>query len=817
MVVVSRRLPARFLSHSIKIAALFFFLYLVELFLLREEQQRLVATDVTAPLINIFAVAGLYLAAYYSLKNTRRSAMAWRFCFLAQFFYLAGDIAWAILEAGFGIEPFPSIADVFYIIFYPLLFIGILLLSERNYSREEWMKKGLDIAIITIASLLIFWNFFLGPLAATQMEEPFFTQALGLAYPIGDMLILWALFVLLYNGSCIHDSIPILLLGTGTLVMVLTDSAFSIQSISGMYVSGGVIDIGWTVVYLLFGLAGISQAVYTQADIGLPKQHVLSGLFRKITLAIPYMLLIGAFALLVHSYLTPMPMGFFPIACGVALTIGLVLLRQMITLAENTRLVRQLNLAVERVQNQAAEVEQFNQDLQIEIAGRKRMESQLAHDALHDGLTGLPNRVLFMDRLEHAIAYGKRHPENSFAVLFLDLDHFKVVNDSLGHPVGDKLLIILSQRLSSCLRKGDTLARVGGDELVVLLEDAKDENSVVRVADCFQAALREPFYIQGKEVFTTASIGIIFSGSEYTRADEILRDVDIAMYHAKAQGKARYAIFRPEMRNQAMLRLELENEIRCAIENKEFELYYQPIYKLWPEKVAGFEALIRWNHPKRGMLLPDAFLPIAEESDLILTIGEWVLRQACGQLSRWHAAYPHLLDLTVNVNISSKQIAQHDFVEKVQQALQETGLKPQALKLEITETAVIQNQVVANAFFTRLNQLGIQLQVDDFGTGYSSLSYLQHFPIHCIKIDRSFIQEIGKPGKNADLVRTMIMMAKDLGMEAIAEGIETEEQLRQLEGLSCKFGQGFLLSRPMDERGAENILRDSRESVRSGG
>lgn len=493
------------------------------------------------------------------------------------------------------------------------------------------------------------------------------------------------------------------------------------------------------------------------------------------------------------------------------ITSGLLLLRQMIALSENKQLVRQLNQAVERVQHQAAEVERYNHDLQIEIAERKRMERQLAHDALHDGLTGLPNRVLFMDRLEHAIEYGKRHPEHSFAILFLDLDHFKVVNDSLGHSTGDELLIILGQRLRNCLRKGDTLARLGGDELVVLLEDARDESSVTRVADCFQKALRAPFNIQGREVFSTASMGIVFSGKEYSRAEDILRDADIAMYHAKAQGKARYTIFSHDMRQQAILRLELETEIRRAIDSHEFQLYYQPIYRLWSEQVAGFEALIRWNHPTRGLLLPDAFLPVAEESDLILDIGGWVLRRACDQLSRWHAMFPHLGDLTVNVNISSKQLAQPDFIEQVQQALRDSGLPPQSLKLEITESAVIQNRALANDYFTRLSELGIQLQVDDFGTGYSSLSYLQHFPIHCIKIDRSFIQEIGRPGKNADLVRTMIMMAKDLGMEAIAEGIETEEQLRQLEGLSCKFGQGFLLSRPMDEQTAGGILQQSQD------
>jgi diguanylate cyclase (GGDEF)-like protein len=533
-----------------------------------------------------------------------------------------------------------------------------------------------------------------------------------------------------------------------------------------------------------------------------------SRLLKTLSLAVPYLMLICAFVLLVVSYLTLMPMNFLIIACGVAITIAFVILRQWLALAENTRLVNQLNLAVERVQNQAAEVEKYNLELQSEIAERKKVEGQLAHDALHDGLTGLPNRVLFLDRLEHAIQYGKRHPAFRFAVLFMDLDHFKVVNDSLGHTVGDDLLISFGQRLLTCLRTSYSIARLGGDEFVVLLEDVKDEKSVTQAAERILEMQREHFYINGRHMFTSASIGIVIQTGEYSRAEDLLRDADIAMYHAKDLGKARYAVFSPELRNKAIVRLELENELRQAVECKEFQLYYQPIYQLWSEQVTGFEALIRWNHPQRGLLKPESFLSIAEESDLILIIGDWVLRKACTQMKCWREMYPQFENLAVNVNISGRQLSQPDFVEQVERALLDTGLPASALKLEITESTVIQNQLMANDFFTRLSSLGIQLQVDDFGTGYSSLSYLQLFPIHCIKIDRSFIQDIGRPGKNQDLVRTMIMMAKDLGMEAIAEGIETQEQLELLQSLACHRGQGFLMSRPLDEISAERLLQE---------
>ncbi|RPJ41593.1 MAG: EAL domain-containing protein, partial [Chloroflexi bacterium] len=461
-------------------------------------------------------------------------------------------------------------------------------------------------------------------------------------------------------------------------------------------------------------------------------------------------------------------------------------------------------------QEQAAELEIANQVLTEEISERKRMELQLAHDALYDGLTGLPNRALFMDRLGHSIEYARRYPDFYFSVLFLDLDHFKVINDSLGHIAGDNLLVGIGKRLTSCIRASDTVARLGGDEFVILLEDTHGDEPATEAIRRIREELSAPFDLQGHEVVTTTSAGIVTRISGSVLPAEILRDADIAMYQAKLSGQDCYVMFNPELRTQAMSRLQLENDMRHGLERQEFVLFYQPIFSLESDRIVGFEALIRWNHPRRGMILPGDFIPVAEESGLILGIGKWVLRQACEQMSLWRRLLPGAEDLTINVNISSKQFSQVHFVEQVEQVLRDTGLTPEALKLEITESVVIDNQAHANALFDRLGKLGVKMQVDDFGTGYSSLSYLQNFPIQGIKIDKSFIQEMGRLGKNPDLVRTILMMARDLGMIAVAEGVETVEQLAVLKDLSCAFGQGFLLARPMDEQMAARLLERGR-------
>jgi diguanylate cyclase (GGDEF)-like protein/PAS domain S-box-containing protein len=444
-----------------------------------------------------------------------------------------------------------------------------------------------------------------------------------------------------------------------------------------------------------------------------------------------------------------------------------------------------------------------------DITDRKRAEERLLHDAFHDALTGLPNRALFMDHLGLAIARGKRNAEQKFAVLYLDLDRFKIINDSLGHMIGDQLLVGIARRLEQCLRPGDTIARLGGDEFTVLIEDITDDSDTIYVAERIQSELTVPFNLSGREVFTTVSIGIAPGSSNYERAEDILRDADTAMYRAKTMGKARHEIFDKAMHARAMNLLQLETDLRRAIEREEFFVQYQPIVSLETSHLRGFEALVRWKHPERGLISPIDFIPVAEETGLIVQIGEWVLRESCLQMQRWHTIFPSDPPMFISVNLSGKQFAQPDLISEVATILDETGLNPRNLKLEITESVVMENIETATEMLKQLRSLGVKLSIDDFGTGYSSLSYLHRFPIDTLKIDRSFVTQMSDNNENMEIVRTVVMLAQNLGMDVVAEGVETSEQLSLLQRLGCEFGQGYFFSKPVDSSVAEKIIADT--------
>jgi diguanylate cyclase (GGDEF)-like protein/PAS domain S-box-containing protein len=464
---------------------------------------------------------------------------------------------------------------------------------------------------------------------------------------------------------------------------------------------------------------------------------------------------------------------------------------------------------------------------QTDISDRKIAEEQLFYDAFHDPLTGLPNRSLFMDRLSIAIARLRRQPEYQFAVLFLDLDRFKIVNDSLGHVVGDQLLSAIARRLELCLRSGDTVARLGGDEFVILLDEINDISDSTEIADRIQMELRAPFNLDGHQVVVTASIGITLGGISHSDRcywpGNLLRDADIALYQAKAMGKARYQVFNAPMHAHAVARLELENDLRLALEETQhlatgdrqhskhgakkpyFLLYYQPIVALTSGQITGFEALVRLFHPSRGMVSPVEFIPVAEETGLIIPLGAWVLREACEQMRVWQMQFPNQ-KLTISVNLSGKQFSQPDLKQRIEQILCETGLDGGSLKLEITESIVMENASAAKAMLQELKALDIHLSIDDFGTGYSSLSYLHSFPIDTLKIDRSFVSRMGANGENSEIVQAIVNLAHSLGMDAIAEGIETQTQLALLEGLQCEHGQGYFFSKPVDAIAAGALL-----------
>ncbi|MDZ8223868.1 MULTISPECIES: EAL domain-containing protein [unclassified Nostoc] len=440
------------------------------------------------------------------------------------------------------------------------------------------------------------------------------------------------------------------------------------------------------------------------------------------------------------------------------------------------------------------------------ITALKLAEAQLIYDAFHDILTGLPNRALFMERLERALMLSKRRANYTFAVLFLDLDRFKVVNDSLGHTIGDQLLTALARRLESCLRAGDTVARLGGDEFTILLEDLNNINDVTGVVERIHEALTSAFQLSGYEVFTTVSIGIALNKGNYNLPEELLRDADIAMYRAKALGKARHEIFDSSMYRQATEQLELEMDLRRAVERQEFQVYYQPIVLLETYKIIGFEALVRWQHPQQGLIPPDNFIPLAEETGLIIPIGYWVLREACRQMHAWQIQFPIDPPLTISVNLSTKQFSQPGLIEQICQIMQETGLEGSNLKLEITESVLMENIQSATFMLLQLQEMNIQIHLDDFGIGYSSLSYLHRFASNALKIDRSFVTKIGANGENLEIVQAIITLAQSLNIDVIAEGVETVEQLALLRAMKCKHAQGYFFSKPLDSKSIETLL-----------
>jgi diguanylate cyclase (GGDEF)-like protein/PAS domain S-box-containing protein len=442
-----------------------------------------------------------------------------------------------------------------------------------------------------------------------------------------------------------------------------------------------------------------------------------------------------------------------------------------------------------------------------DITRRKQTEERLVHDVFHDALTGLPNRSLFMDRLGLALERSKRRREQVFAVLFLDLDSFKTVNDTLGHMIGDQLLIEVARRLKGCLRTTDTVARLGGDEFTILLEDLNVESESLRIVDRFQKELARPFQFGIHELSITASIGVASNCFGYETAEEILRDADGAMYRAKSAGKAGYEVVDKNQHSRASLEVShLETDLLKAIERKQLLLYYQPIVSLESGALLGFEALVRWMHPQRGLISPTDFIPLAEDSGFIIEVGNWVLREACLQLSSWHKQFPFHRSLSVSVNLSLKQFMQADLVDQIVNVLQETDLDPRMLKLELTESIVMENVVAATVMLQQLRALGVEIGIDDFGTGYSSLSYLHRLPISSLKIDGSFVTGMVENEDNTEIIKTIVTLAKSLRMNVIAEGVETFEQLTKLRLLKCDAGQGFLFSKPTNAETAATFL-----------
>jgi PAS domain S-box-containing protein len=465
-----------------------------------------------------------------------------------------------------------------------------------------------------------------------------------------------------------------------------------------------------------------------------------------------------------------------------------------------------------------------------DITERKRAEELLAHNAFHDGLTNLPNRALFLDRLQHALTLSKRHANYKFAVLLIDVDEFKIINDSLGHTAGDELLIKIGQRLKDAVRRADlvsrprnggvadkpinddVLARLGGDEFTVLLDDIRDPIEAVRVAERIQAELATPFFVNQQEIVISASIGIASSTSPHTQAEDLMRDADIAMYRAKRDGKARCEVSDPAMHASAVKRLQLETDLRKALDQGEFRVHYQPIVSLQTGKITGFEALTRWQRPE-GILPPAAFIAVAEEIGLIVPMNRQLLREACQHLRSWQTEFPSIPPLTMSVNITPKEFVQSDLASEIGKTLQQTGVDPSCLQLEIIETIAMGDAEKSGQVLSQLKALGVRLSIDDFGTGYSSLSRLRRIPVDTLKIDRAFIMNMHTDSESREIVRVIIMLAHNLGLKVVAEGTEIEEHIKLLKELNCEMAQGYHFSRPADDQAMLKLLAGNRSAV----
>ncbi|MFL5371976.1 MAG: EAL domain-containing protein [Myxococcales bacterium] len=448
---------------------------------------------------------------------------------------------------------------------------------------------------------------------------------------------------------------------------------------------------------------------------------------------------------------------------------------------------------------------------QTDITDRKRAEEKLLHDALHDGLTGLPNRALFMDRVGQAMAFQARRSDYRFAVLMLDVDRFKTVNESLGHAMGDRLLASVAKRVWRCVRPGDTVARLSGDEFAVLLEDYAVAEEPRRVADRIIAEMAAPHDLGGTEVFTSASVGVAVGRPELGKPEDLLRDADVALYRAKDLGRSRYVVYHPSMRTRAREQLQFETDLRRALGRNELRVVFQPIVSLTTGLPTGCEALVEWQHPGRGRIPPSDFIPMAEETGLILPIGNWVLRESCKQVKAWAGRCDGGPTPTVSVNLSARQLLHAELVDQVRAAISDAGIVPGQLRLEVTESVIMENAGPASLLLTQLKALGVHLLIDDFGTGYSSLSYLHNFRFDTLKIDRSFVSRIDTAQKNVEIVRTILSLSRALGMTAVAEGVETEGQVAQLQMLKCDSAQGFYFSRGLEGQAFAAMLSECKK------
>jgi diguanylate cyclase (GGDEF)-like protein len=719
------------------------------------------------------AAIGAAVRASRRCANQPRLRSAWRLLALAAVCCLAGDVAQTVYELA-GSKPYPSIADGFYLLFYPLMLWGLLRFPVGRRDAGAWLRLMLDLAVVAVAGSAVVTYVVLGPTVLQGGSDPVQT-AFSIAYPVGDMVLLVGLASVLLRRTGASSARALHFVAAGLLFYVAADLVYGHITLHSTYQGGDPVDSLWMVAIALFAVAGAAQtSSATTAE-------VVAEVNRPRASWAPCIAVAVGFGLLIVSELG------VPLLPNLSLVIAAVLLAALVS------------------------VRQF-------LAQRDLLLTQgrLSYDSLHDALTGLPNRALVIDRAEQMLARARRSGP-PVAALYIDIDGFKHINDSFGHGAGDELLRVVGARLAQLVRAGDTVGRLGGDEFVLLLQDLTYDAGPELVAERVCEVLGQPIDLhgtKGRSLLVSASIGVALG--QRGSADHLLRDADLALYEAKGSGKNRWVVFESAMQTAAQDRLELEMDLREALDANQFFLLYQPTFDLQSETITGFEALIRWRHPVRGIVPPDAFIPLAEHTGLIVPIGRWVLRTACEQAAEWHRRG---CKLGMSINVSARQLEQPELVQDVADTLAATGIDPTTLTVEITESALMRYPEAAARRLAALKAVGVRIAIDDFGTGYSALAYLRQFPVDALKIDRSFVSAIAASTESKALVHTLVQLGKALGLETVGEGIEERDQLLHLQRERCDSGQGFLFARPLEVEAVEAVLplraAQSRGSVAS--
>ncbi len=845
--------------------------------------------------LNLTLAVLCFLAASKSVldEGVRR---ALRFLGAGCLMVLVGNGVSVYYLLGLGEAPAVSWADVFYLADSFLMLAALLSFPMARRVRVEKLKYALDAAIVLIGGAVAIWYFTVLP-TQNAGEDALATAVLAFAYPLASLLVLYGATTVVLRGPLDSNRVAFRLLMTGILVSIVADLAFDL-----VLLDSGTRSAAWTdAVYLLFYLLlTASTELYWRRPVARLERRAEPRPNVQPMSPLPYLAIATTYGLLLGAAIRPWSDPISGIAVGAVLMTALVVIRQLIAVRQNVRLladsaaearfrslvqnssdlilvvradgtIRFASPSVTRVlrQDPAALLGRTLTDLidtedrerareflrqaastiamsppvewrfrqpdgsllhaellatnllsdptvrgvvlnGRDVSERKRLERELTHQAFHDPLTGLANRALFLDRVSHALTLARRQ-SRPVSVLYLDLDDFKKVNDSLGHAEGDHLLSSTAERLESSARASDTVARLGGDEFAVLIEDGVSPDDLNMLVERFQAALARPFILSGNEVPMSVSIGVATAAPE-DAADELVRNADMAMYNAKRRGKGRAETFQSQMYAAVKHRLELEAALRHAIETDGLTLVYQPIFSLRTGLLEGVEALVRWEHPRFGALLPQHFIPLAEETGLIVQLGHWVLRESCRQVKRWRQAFPDTR-MTMAVNISGRQLHELDIVRETREALAESGVEPSAVILEITESVLMQQEGSVLERLIELKTLGIQLAIDDFGTGYSSLSYLQRFPIDMIKIARPFVEDIGGGLEKSALARAIIGLGDTLKLRTVAEGVERTDQCLALMSLGCELGQGYYFAPPLSAQEIRALLEEPRSML----